>query len=755
MSNKINCNFIPSGITKSNKKLKLFLLTPILLFTTILWAQKNNPNQNLNFPITFLKTDPTIDGNILSEAIWEQVPAITDLKQIKPNYNQPASEETAIRVAYTQKTLYIAVICYDKTPDQIVVSDSRRDGDLSDEDSFLFILDTYNDQQNGFLFGTNANGMEYDAQIDNEGEGNFSANRQQGGVVGGTNINWDASWEVKTETGDYGWSAEFAIPLRSIRFNSGTDKIWGINFQRNISKRSETAFWANLPLGFDIKRLSLAGKMTGIELKSPKNLKVIPYVLSQAIRDNTSQKNISATADIGGDIKYSLTPGLTLDLTYNTDFAQVEVDEQQVNLDRFNLFFPEKRPFFLENAGQFSVGSPGEVDLFFSRRIGIGEGGSIVPIIGGSRVSGKIGQTNVGLLSMFTDEIDSEGGLDLVKNNYSVARVNHDFAKSRSSLGGIFVNRNGIGISEDYNRVFAMDGRLGLGKKAQVTGYLSKSSTPGIDNRDHAFNILGVYNWNGWNLRAGYTEVGENFNPEVGFLLRSAFKKPEFLIFKQWRPKNTGKFLEVRPHISYRGYWNFNNTQETGFLHVDNHWVWESGFEVHTGINFTKETVLEAFPISQVTVDPGVYDHQEFQFVLFTNSNNKLAYRTRTVIGGYFGGNRISSNNTTSLRLGDKFNAEANLNYNRLNLPNGSTDVVITGGRLAYSFTPRMFLQSLVQYNNVSRITSVNARFGLLRNANTGLFVVVNIIKDNDFNDRLNNQNITIKYSHQFDLLGK
>jgi len=755
MSNKIICNFIPSGITKSNKKLKLFLLTPILLFTTILWAQKNNPNQNLNFPITFLKTDPTIDGNILSEAIWEQVPAITDLKQIKPNYNQPASEETAIRVAYTHKTLYIAVICYDKTPDQIVVSDSRRDGDLSDEDSFLFILDTYNDQQNGFLFGTNANGMEYDAQIDNEGEGNFSANRQQGGVVGGTNINWDASWEVKTETGDYGWSAEFAIPLRSIRFNSGTDKIWGINFQRNISKRSETAFWANLPLGFDIKRLSLAGKMTGIELKSPKNLKVIPYVLSQAIRDNTSQKNISATADIGGDIKYSLTPGLTLDLTYNTDFAQVEVDEQQVNLDRFNLFFPEKRPFFLENAGQFSVGSPGEVDLFFSRRIGIGEGGSIVPIIGGSRVSGKIGQTNVGLLSMFTDEIDSEGGLDLVKNNYSVARVNHDFAKSRSSLGGIFVNRNGIGISEDYNRVFAMDGRLGLGKKAQVTGYLSKSSTPGIDNRDHAFNILGVYNWNGWNLRAGYTEVGENFNPEVGFLLRSAFKKPEFLIFKQWRPKNTGKFLEVRPHISYRGYWNFNNTQETGFLHVDNHWVWESGFEVHTGINFTKETVLEAFPISQVTVDPGVYDHQEFQFVLFTNSNNKLAYRTRTVIGGYFGGNRISSNNTTGLRLGDKFNAEANLNYNRLNLPNGSTDVVITGGRLAYSFTPRMFLQSLVQYNNVSRITSVNARFGLLRNANTGLFVVVNIIKDNDFNDRLNNQNITIKYSHQFDLLGK
>src|SRR6056300_856309 len=700
MSNKIICNFIPSGITKSNKKLKLFLLTPILLFTTILWAQKNNPNQNLNFPITFLKTDPTIDGNILSEAIWEQVPAITDLKQIKPNYNQPASEETAIRVAYTQKTLYIAVICYNKTPDQIVVSDSRRDGDLSDEDSFLFILDTYNDQQNGFLFGTNANGMEYDAQIDNEGEGNFSANRQQGGVVGGTNINWDAAWKDRTETGAYGWSAEFAIPLRSIRFNSGSDKTWGINFQRNISKRSETAYWANLPLGFDIKRLSLAGKMTGIDLKSPKNLKIIPYGLTQVIRNNTPQKNTSSTADFGGDIKYSLTPGLTLDLTYNTDFAQVEVDEQQVNLDRFNLFFPEKRPFFLENAGQFSVGSPGEVDLFFSRRIGIGANGSLVPIIGGSRVSGKIGQTNVGLLNMFTDEVPTTTDeLDIVKNNYTVARVNHDFAATRSSIGGVFVNRSGIGNALEYNRVFAMDGKLGIGKKAQVSGYISKSTTPGITSNNHAFNFLAVYNWNGWNVRAGYTE-------------------------------------------------------ETGFLHVDNHWVWESGFEIHTGINFTRETVLSAFPISNVTVATGEYNHQEFQFVLISNANRKFFYQTRTVIGGYFGGNRVSSNNKITYRVGDKFNAEGVLNFNQLSLPNGEAKVVVSGARFAYSFTPRMFLQSLVQYNNVSNITSVNARFGWLRNANTGLFVVVNIIKDTDYLDMLNNQSITIKYSHQFDLLG-
>ena len=659
------------------------LLTTLLSFFTV-FPQNSNPNKNLNFNATVLKEEPLVDGNILGEALWKEVLPIQEMQQIKPNYGATASEKTVIRVAYTSKNLYVAVVCYDSAPDQIVVSDSRRDADLNDDDSFLFIIDTYNDQQNGFLFGTNADGMEYDAQIDNEGEGNFSANRQQGGVVGGTNINWDASWEVKTEKGDYGWSAEFAIPLRSIRFNGGENKTWGINFQRNISKRSETAYWANLPLGFDIKRLSLAGKMHGLNLKSPKNLKVIPYGLVQAVQNNHPPKNSSSKTAIGGDIKYSLTPGLTLDMTYNTDFAQVEVDEQQVNLDRFNLFFPEKRPFFLENAGQFSVGSPGEVDLFFSRRIGIGTNGSLVPIIGGSRVSGKIGQTNIGLLSMFSDEVPSESGeLNIIKNNYSVARVNHDFAAKRSSIGGIFVNRSGIGNDLDYNRVFAMDGKLGIGKKAQLSGYVSKSNTPGITTNDHAFNFLAVYNWNGWNLRAGYTEVGEGFNPEVGFLLRSAFKKPEFLIFKQWRPKNTGKLLEVRPHISYRGYWNFQNTQETGFLHVDNHWVWESGFEIHTGINFTKETVLAPFPISNVIVDAAEYNHQELQLVLMTNANRKFYFQTRTVIGGYFGGNRISSTNKATFRVGDKFNTEGVLNYNRLNLPNGEANVVITGARLS------------------------------------------------------------------------
>jgi len=714
--------------------------------------KSNQSDERPSFIAAMLPEDPLIDGNVLEDIAWKLISPIENLTQIKPQFGAEASEKTMIKVAYSKNMFYVAVVCYHKNPQNIVVSDSRRDADLSDEDSFLFIVDTYNDQQNGFLFGTNANGMEYDAQIDNEGQGNFNANRQQGGVIGGTNINWDASWEVKSQIGDYGWSAEFAIPLRSLRFAAGNNQTWGINFQRNISKNSETAYWASLPIGFDMKRLSLAGKMHGLLLKNPGNLKVMPYVLTQFVNDKSVDPNqTNSDFEAGIDIKYSITPGLTLDLSYNTDFAQVEVDDEQVNLDRFNLFFPEKRPFFLENAGQFTVGSPGEVDLFFSRRIGIGDEGDLVPIIGGARISGKVGQTNIGVLSMFTDDV-SNLGID--KNNFNVARVNHDFSTSRSSLGAVFINRTGLGDNpDDYNHVFAADGKWGLGKKAQLTGFVAKSTTPGIDDNDLAFKLNANYNWDGWNLNAGYTEVGEGFNPEVGFLQRTAFRKPEFLIFKAWRPKNMGNLLELRPHVSYRSYWDFDNELVTSFLHIDNHWEWKSGFEVHTGLNITAEGVQEEFELSGVIVPVGTYNHKELQLIVMSNQNKAVSLSTRTIIGGYFGGDRIANSGTIKLRLGDKFNSSFSLNHNDIRLPNGNFTAIVSGARLSYSFTPRMFVQSLVQYNSISNITSVNARFGWLQNANNGLFVVLNIVKDKDLLDGLNNQSITLKYTHRFDLM--
>jgi hypothetical protein len=737
-------------------KKEFFKISIILFFfaiTTSTYGQEDfiegRPEANINY----IDSEPAIDGEVINDRVWNTIFPITSMTQITPNFGEPSSEKTEIRLAYTNKTFYISVIGFDNEPSKIVVSDSRRDADLNDEDSFLFILDTYNDLQNGFLFGTNADGMQYDAQIDNEGVGSFNQNaRQKGGTLGGTNVNWDASWEVKTSRGDFGWSAEFAIPLKSLRFLPGENKTWGLNFQRNISKNSEISFWASLPLGFDIKRVSIAGKLNGLDLKNPKNLKIIPYSISKASYQKfKSEKDVSLDLDSGVDIKYSLTPGLTLDLTYNTDFAQVEVDEQQVNLDRFNLFFPEKRAFFLENAGQFSVGSPGEVDLFFSRRIGIGGEGQLVPIKGGGRISGKIGQTNVGLLNMVTDEVSDQ---NIFENNFSVARVNHDFNNSRSSLGMIYVGKNEIGNSNNtYNKVYALDGKLALGKKADITGFFSKSDSPNINSSDHSFKLTANYNWNGWRINAGYTEVGEGFNPEVGFLMRSAFKKPEFLVFKQIRLKDFGSLLEIRPHVAHRSYFDFQDRLVTSWTHIDNHWVWPSGFEIHTGINITSEGVFDSFKISDVEIPTGEYYHQEFQLYIQSNRNTALNYTNRTVIGGYYGGDRLLFSNNINYRIGNKFNSTLNLDYTKLSLENGDINAVITGLKLSYSFTPKMYLQSLIQYNNVTNITSVNTRFGMLQTANSGLFVVINFIRDSDWFDYLNTQSISVKYSYQFDAL--
>ena len=694
-----------------------------------------------------LETGPTIDGDVLNDPVWQGIVPFGDLVQTQPNYGQAATEQTDIRIAYTEETFYVSVVCYDSRPGQLVVSDARRDANLDNTDAFIFILDTYKDGQNGFIFGTNSLGVEYDAQVDNEGQGNNNVNRQQGGTIGGFNLNWDASWEVETQVSDIGWSAEFAIPLRTLRFQAGKD--WGINFRRNIRKSNEIVYWASMPIGFNLNRLSLAGTLTGLDLRSPGNLKLIPYVLGKLEKDFTATDPTSDfTPEIGGDIKYSITPSLTLDATYNTDFAQVEVDEQQVNLDRFNLFFPEKRPFFLENAGLFSVGSPGEVDLFFSRRIGIGDNGNIVPIIGGARLSGKLNRTNVGFLSMFTDDVQDAG---IEKNNFTVARVNHEF-KGRSALGAIVINRAGLESDNDYNRTYAIDGKLGLGRKARMSGFYARTSDPNDTINAHSYKFQTDYVWNNWEMRGAYTEVGQGFNPEVGFLFRSAFRKPEALVLYHLRPRNeASRILELRPHVSYRGFWNFDGFQETSFLHIDNHWEFKSGLEVHTGFNITSEGVLEAFPISEgVLVQPGTYDHTEAQLVLFTNQSKAVSINIRSVAGGSFGGDRYLNSGTLRLRGGDKFNAALTYQYNKFNLPGGDFTANIFGSQLSYSFTPNMYLQGFIQNNTVDKLWAVNVRFGWLQRANTGLFVVYNHnIRDGD---PLNNSFI-IKYSRMFDLV--
>ncbi|NND08468.1 MAG: carbohydrate binding family 9 domain-containing protein [Saprospiraceae bacterium] len=692
---------------------------------------------------------PVIDGHVHVDTVWQDVPMINDLTQTQPEAGMPASEITEIRVAYNHEFLFVSAICYDQSPHTLVVSDARRDASLDNTDAFLMIFDTYHDGQNGFVFGTNPLAVQYDGQVDNEGQGNFNSNRQQGGNIGGFNLNWDASWKVATHVGDHGWTAEFAIPLSTLRYRNGSDQVWGLNFRRNIRKNNEISYWAQIPINFNLYRLSLAGDLRGLDIKRPKNLQFTPYVLGQTQRDYLDPDDrFDLRTDVGADIKYSLTPSLTLDLTYNTDFAQVEVDEQQVNLDRFNLFFPEKRPFFLENAGQFSVGSPGEVDLFFSRRIGIGEGGSLVPILGGARMSGKVGSTNVGLLSMFTDGVHEE---DVERTNYNVARVNHEFGGRRSAIGGLFVHKSALVDNSPDHSTMAIDAKLGIGQKARITGYLAKTNTPGINKGDHSFKLRSDYEWNGWSIRTAYTEVGEGFNPEVGFLQRSTFRKPEFRVLYQWRMHGKFGLLELRPHVSYYSFWNFSGVQETKYLHIDNHWEWISGLEIHTGVNLTAETVLQTFQIFEdVIVHTGTYQHSEAQLVFRTNESKQVSISTRHILGGFFGGERYANSVSLKFRLGDKFNSDFSLRRNDISLPEGTFATNLISTRLAYAFKPNVYLQSLVQYNSVQEIWLANMRLGWLQKANAGLFIVYNEVRGES---RIDSRSLTIKYSHLIDVL--
>lgn len=697
---------------------------------------------------------PTLDGDVLNDAVWQTITPVSGFTQTQPDEGSPATERTEVRVLFTQDVLYVGVVCYDRQPERLVVADSRRDASLSQTDSFRFLLDTYDDNQNGFVFGTNPAGIEYDAQVTNEARGGFGSARQQGGAVGGFNINWDGAWDVRTSVNAQGWSAEFAIPFRTLRFPRQDNQTWGINFQRTIPRNQEEVFWAPLPRQFDLNRVSLAGSITGLNVPDPRNLKVIPYALGSADRDFETEDDLDADGDFGVDVKYSVTPSLTLDLTYNTDFAQVEVDEQQINLDRFSLFFPEKRPFFLENAGVFSVGESGEVDLFFSRRIGIGTDGVNVPILGGARLSGNVGGLQVGLLNMQTESVDRE----LVpSNNFAVARVKRELP-NRSSVGVIFTNREGSGdfaVGSDYNRLLAVDGELGIGEFAQIRGFGARSFSSDLDGEDeYAFHVLTNYNSEAWLLQATYTQVGENFNPEIGFLRRESYRKVSGLIFNRYRPSDFIGIHELRPHISWNSYWGLDSFHETSFLHIDNHWEWEGGYEIHTGINFTREGVREAFDIADdVMVPTGTYDHAEAMLVGFTDPSEWISLNMRAIIGGFFGGDRVTLRPTLRLRASDTFNAEFSVSHNDIDLPSGSFTTNLLRARLSYSFTPRVYLQSLVQYNDQADVWSMNLRFGWLQAANTGLFLVYNQTNDID-GVPLNtlNRSFVLKYTYLFDV---
>jgi len=701
-------------------------------------------------------SDPVMDGDVLNDPAWANVPEVTTFIQKTPDEGQSVSEKTAVKVMYTEKTFYVSVVCYDTNPGEIVISDTRRDSPLNNSDSFSFIIDTFKDFQTGYLFGTNPAGIEYDAQITGGGEGGSMMRRFSMGTGGGFNVNWDAVWEVKSQKGDFGWSAEFAIPFKTLRYATNKDQSWGINFERVIARKKEEAHWSPISRQHTMNRLVSAGTLTHMNVPTSRNIKILPYVLGQNNVNKSETTSKSSDGNFGLDAKLSIGSSMSLDLTYNTDFAQVEADEQQINLDRFSLFFPEKRAFFLENAGLFSVGSGGgffgpDIEMFFSRRIGVGPGGAPVPILGGGRLTGTAGGMKIGILSMRTEAVK-----DITEaNQYSVFRLKKELP-NRTHIGAMYTALDHMGTDGYVNNAYAFDAQIGIGELSKIVVFAGLTETPEMDKDNaYAYRMEIARDTKQISTIASYTEVGASFNPEMGYLKRENYRKWSGRIFTRFRPENKFGLLEIRPHVNYDGYWKLDGFQESGRWHIDNHWEFRSGFEIHTGTNLVKEGVIEVFEISDsVFVSAGTYDDQEIQIMIMTNQAKPISFSSMNRIGGFFGGDRINMTPTVRLRYKDRFTSEFSFNFNKVNLPGGNFTTNLLRARLTYSFTPKMYIQSLLQYNNQSDQWSMNWRFIWQRSAGTGLYLVYNQVQDYDgIPIEKSTKSFVVKYSYLFDAL--
>ena len=679
---------------------------------------------------------PTIDG-VLDENMWKSAPPLGAFVQAEPFTGMPGSERTEVRLLYDNDAIYVGVMLYDRDPSLIVTTDTRRDAGLSDMDSFQMIFDTFHDQQNGFVFGTNVAGIQYDAQVRDQGEPATS---------------WDGSWDVRTSMVPEGWIAEFRIPLRTLRYGPAP-QTWGVNFFRNIQRTRERTYWSPLERVYDLGRLTSAGELRGLQLETPRNFKLLPYVVGSADRNFAPGASTDLDGDLGLDAKFGLTPSLNLDLTVNTDFAQVEVDTEQINLSRFNLRFPEKRPFFLENSGLFTVGKGDELDLFFSRRIGLDENGLLVPIVAGGRLTGRVGGVNIGVLDMQTDDT-----LTVPANNFAVMRISKELP-NRSGIGAMFVNRTATGSasrSDDFNRTFGADARLGVGEYFTMAGFAARTETPGLTGRDYAYNVDSEYNDSRHRVGFEYGRTGEDFNPEVGFLenedgyRRILFRFHETM--RQQKIRDWG-FREWQPHVNYTRYDYLDGGLSNADLHIDNHWDWENGYRVDTALNGNWEGFRVPFEIYPGVIVP-VGEHGGLFFRMRGNTDARkwISAEMEWEVGRFLTGNQNSPEVEVVLRDGGRFTVDTTWAHRAIDLPEGSFRTNLGNMRVTYNFTPSVFIQGLIQYNDRTNRWSSNLRFHVLETAGTGLFVVYN---DTETLNGLGpiNRAFMVKYIRQFDLL--
>jgi len=666
---------------------------------------------------TRIATPMTIDGR-LDEDVYTQLPAITEFVQQEPQVGAAVSESTAAWVFFDDDNFYVACRCRMADPSQIVANDMRRDStNLRQNDNFGVFLDTFHDRRNGYLFYISPVGGMFDGATANERI---------------NNADWNTIWNAKVTKSPEGWMAEIAIPFKSLRYRPGREQTWGINLRRTIRGRNEYAYIAPIRPEWGVGgffRASAAATLVGLEVPtSGKNLEIKPYAVSRLTTDalTTPQLRNDVSRDVGLDIKYGVTKSLTADFTYNTDFAQVEVDEAQVNLTRFNLQFPEKRDFFLEGQGIFAFGGvqgQGGGDaptIFYSRRIGL-QGNSAVPIGFGGRLAGRVGRYSIGALNIGTDRLSSPA---VAPTNFTVLRVRRDVL-TRSSIGALFTQRSVSRVGPGSSQVFGLDANFALSQNTSLAGYFAQSRTEGL-TRD-AISYRGNFNYSAdrYGVQVDRTVVGDNFNPEAGFLRRPQFRSNYGSLRFSPRPKRNSKIRQYFYETTLDYITNNQDELESRGLTASARMDLQNSDSF--GLTYFRESELLRRPFAPaagITIPAGRHSFQHVRASWSPGQQHRLSGVLAVDVGQFYDGTRQTASVNTRLGLTNQFGVEPNISLNRLSRLGANATVRVAGARATYTMTPRMFVAALVQHSSTSRSIATNLRFRWEYQPGSELFVV-------------------------------
>jgi hypothetical protein len=664
-----------------------------------------------------------IDGSLDDEA-WRIARRVAGFVQSEPREGDPATEETEVRLAYDSDNLYIAAYCHDRKPEGIVVNEIRKDFLGRDQDTFEVILDTFGDRRNGFIFMTNPAGARSDQQVTNEGRE--------------VNMSWDAVWTVRTSKVSDGWIVEMALPFNSLRFDMNRSPIWGINFSRRIRRKNEVDYWAPIPRSYALSRVSLAGDLEGLPSARPgRDLRVKPYVAASTVR-SAGGESFARDANVGLDVKYGITRSLTLDVTANPDFSQVEADELQVNLTQFSQFYPEKREFFLENSGIFYVGDGAsrvsyltprpDTDLlvFFSRRIGLDSEGNPIPITLGGRVTGRVGGLSLGALTVQTERAG-----EIPASNYTVIRVRKDVF-ANSDIGAVFMTRQSTENSGDYNRVYGLDANIRFFGNVDWSTYVLKTATPGLTTGQYAFRSTLNREGNFFHVKGGIMSLGDHFNNELGYYRRIGVRK--YLLDTGIRPRpkvlQRHGIREMHPHIIANIFTNHSGDLVARQLHIGYTFFFNSGGWCEFIVLPEYQLLTEPFFIHHGSppIPEGGYSWVPYQIWISTDDSRMLSGSFRGTVGGLWSGTQRSIQAEVTLKPSHKFSFSLGVHRTDASLEQPLTDFVtsIWTMRANYSFTTNMFLDSLVQYNRDRSMVNANIRFNIIHHPLSDLFIVYN-----------------------------